>query len=81
MVKLSMVPSDNLCSRIQIHFCLTTNCMLLTIMSMLNSYSGATGSQETGLVGKKKKITEGESEKEISEKTVNGYVCKFKKYI
>lgn len=48
---------------------------------MLNSYSGATGSQETGLVGKKKKITEGESEKEISEKTVNGYVCKFKKYI
>ena len=45
---------------------------------MLNSYSGATGSQETGLVGKKK-ITEGESEKEISEKTVNGHVCKFKK--
>ena len=77
MVKLSMVPSDNSCSWIQIHFCLTTNCMLLTIMSMLNSYSGAAGSQETGLVGKKKKITVGESEKEISEKTVNGHVCKF----
>ena len=46
-------------------------------MSMLNSYSGAAGSQETGLVGKKKKITVGESEKEISEKTVNGHVCKF----
>ena len=81
MVKLSMVLSDNLCSWIQIHLCLTTNCMLLTIMSMLNSYSAAAGSQETGLGRKKKKITEGESGKEISEKTVNGHVCKFKKNV
>lgn len=48
---------------------------------MLNSYSAAAGSQETGLGRKKKKITEGESGKEISEKTVNGHVCKFKKNV
>lgn len=42
----------------------------------VNNYSGVAGAWERGLV--EKKITEGESEKEISENIVNGHVCQVK---